>query len=87
MTFRLILAGILLVVFGGVLTEVTSSHAPERASVVSDATSTPTAPAKATPESSSPVNINNRADCDEIRGTPYRSEDERVWYQTKCVIR
>jgi hypothetical protein len=28
---------------------------------------------------------NNRANCDEIRGTDYRSDGERTWYLANCV--
>jgi serine/threonine protein kinase len=32
-----------------------------------------------------PAEPQNRASCDEIRGTEYRSEDERAWYVVNCA--
>jgi hypothetical protein len=32
-----------------------------------------------------PTPLVNRANCTEIRGTDYRSETERIWFQANCV--
>lgn len=37
---------------------------------------------QATPTPVSPV---DRSSCAEIRGTDYRSEEERLWFQTNCT--
>jgi hypothetical protein len=42
---------------------------------------TATAPATATP-----TRLPDRANCDEVRGTRYRSPAERFWYLVNCVV-
>jgi hypothetical protein len=36
------------------------------------------------PPDSTPQGLNDRTSCAAIRGTDYRSESERVWFQTNC---
>jgi hypothetical protein len=43
---------------------------------------TPTTPA----EKPSPTGPSDRHDCDEIRGTAYRSESEREWFLINCEV-
>lgn len=45
---------------------------------------TPTPEATATPEAT-PTPVNNRLDCNEIRGTDYLSRGERTWFLDNCV--
>lgn len=46
-------------------------------------TSTPQA-AEAEP-TAEPAPVNNRQNCDQIRGTQYISPEERTWYLANCV--
>jgi len=57
---------------------VTAMQAATLAYIRAIPTETPTPVPTATP-------IVNRLDCDEIRGTPYHSEEERVWFLGNCI--
>lgn len=48
------------------------------------ATPTPEPEDTATPVPPQPTPILNRMNCDAIRGTPYRSEQERAWFLNNC---
>ncbi len=48
-------------------------------------TTTATATARATERSPTPTPEPNRADCDQIRGTPYTSAVERLWFLSNCL--
>ena len=51
---------------------------------VSGPAAVPVSTAPETPAASSATTA-NRANCDEIRGTDYRSDGERTWYLANCV--
>ena len=62
----------------------TASAAKEPAITVME---TPQAPAGA-PEAPTPTPvIENRANCDQIRGTSYNSPNERQWFLANCLGR
>ena len=48
-------------------------------------TTTATATARATERSPTPTPEPNRADCGQIRGTPYTSAAERLWFLSNCL--
>ena len=48
-------------------------------------TTTATATARATERSPTPTPELNRADCGQIRGTPYTSAVERLWFLANCL--
>lgn len=48
-------------------------------------TTTATATARATERSLTPTPEPNRADCGQIRGTPYTSAVERLWFLANCL--
>jgi hypothetical protein len=51
----------------------------------SSSIATPTEPPAATPEAPTTTTVPDRTSCDEIRGTPYRSESEHRWYLDSCI--
>jgi hypothetical protein len=64
---------------------VTLTHAASIPTATSLLPATPMEPPAATPEAPTAMAVPGRFDCDEIRGTPYRSGSERIWYLDNCV--
>lgn len=89
MTRQLILLGLLFVLLGGgvaALDNSTSSDA-ELPALTEGAVTTPTATTvEPEPEATAtPEPVENRRDCNTIRGTDYFSQEERRWFLANCV--
>ena len=62
-------------------------HACVAMAVLGDGGSEPATPAQRVSEqvAATPTPLQHRTICNEIRGTDYQSEAERVWFQANCL--
>ena len=100
MTGWLAVAGVMIVVLASAYSGLTSNGTPQsiadrlHLTPVTDADSSldaeaeealPTATPEPPPLAATPGSPTNRANCDQIRGTQYVSQEERTWYLANCV--
>ncbi|HEY7268193.1 MAG TPA: class F sortase [Dehalococcoidia bacterium] len=82
-----VLGAVLVVAAGTVVASKGGSGAQTQAQVAPTlaqqvAAASPSTPIPASPTQAPP----NRANCDQIRGTPYQSDVEQAWFQQNCAV-